>query len=96
MDAGETRQQEAVTWFDKAARQNFPKAQYCLGMMYAKGRGTDRNRVEGYAWFTIAAKAGVTEAEQAMRKLKPRLSAAELEDAARRATQRHESLISGT
>lgn len=47
---------KALEWFLQAAMNNNPLAQYNLGEFYYFGRGTiPSDKVQSYAWFTIAA-----------------------------------------
>ena len=38
-----------------AADQGLPKAQYNLGLMYFEGLGVQRDNVQAYFWFDLAA-----------------------------------------
>jgi TPR repeat protein len=49
---------EAVKWYRKAAEQNYARAQFNLGVSYAKGEGVAKNYVEGYKWVVLAAAQG--------------------------------------
>jgi hypothetical protein len=51
---------EAVKWFRKAAEQGDAKAQFNLGVMYAKGQDVKKTLLAAYAWFTIAVANGYT------------------------------------
>ena len=46
---------EALQWFQLAAEQGHAKAQSNLGAMHALGLGTEKNLVQAYKWFTLAA-----------------------------------------
>ena len=46
---------EAVKYYLKAAGQGFAKAQFNLGLCYAKGEGTTQNDLEAYIWLSLAA-----------------------------------------
>jgi TPR repeat protein len=48
---------EAVKWYRKAAEQGHTEAQFNLGYCYANGQGVGKDKVEAYAWFSMAAKA---------------------------------------
>ena len=54
---------KSVNWLRKAADQNLAKAQYELGMMYAKGRGVTKDEVEAVKWFRKAAEQGLSDAQ---------------------------------
>ena len=45
---------EAAKWFRKAAEQGDAKAQYNLGIMYAKGQGVPQDYVLAYMWSNLA------------------------------------------
>ena len=47
--------EKAVYWFKRAAKLGDPEAQFNLAMMYATGKGAQRNYVQAYAWFKLAA-----------------------------------------
>ena len=46
---------EAVSWFRKAAEQNFPEAERNLGGMYLSGLGVEKDPAEGMKWIRKAA-----------------------------------------
>ena len=46
---------EAVKWFRKAAGQNYPQAQYDLGVCYESGNGVPQNYAEAVQWYRKAA-----------------------------------------
>jgi len=54
---------EAVKWYRKAAEQGHTEAQLNLGYCYANGQGVVKDKVEAYAWFSMAAKADSDAAE---------------------------------
>jgi hypothetical protein len=54
---------EAAYWYEQAARQDYPKAQYNLGLLYEDGRGVKQNYGQAAYWYDKAAKAGFTEAQ---------------------------------
>ena len=45
---------EAVIWYQKAANQGHTQAQINLGVLCAKGMGTEQDSITAYMWFTIA------------------------------------------
>ena len=53
---------EAVEWIRMAAEQDFPRAQYILGLMYNEGIGVKRNKKEALNWATKAYDQGYEEA----------------------------------
>jgi TPR repeat protein len=66
---------EAVTWFRRAAEQDYTMAQHNLGAMYGSGQGVKRDFVQAYKWLNIcAAKSNsgcVTQRDLIAKKLKP-------------------------
>ena len=46
---------EAVTWFRKAAEQNYARAQLNLGLCYDKGDGVAKDELETVKWYRKAA-----------------------------------------
>jgi hypothetical protein len=49
---------EAIKWYRLAADQGEVQAQYNLGVMYAQGRGVQKNYTLAHMWFNLAAKQG--------------------------------------
>ena len=41
----------AYEWFLKAAKQNYPEAQFHVARMYEKGMSVEKNRFEAHKWF---------------------------------------------
>ena len=62
--------EEAVRLYRLAAEQGHARAQHFLGYMYEEGRGVRRDRVEAAAWYRRAADQGVTEAAEALDRLR--------------------------
>lgn len=48
----------AAEWFKRAADYGVKDSQVNIAILYARGDGVDRNLVESYKWFAIAAKNG--------------------------------------
>ncbi len=71
---------EAVVWWLKAAQRGLPEAQYAIGQLYQ-----DRDPVEAYSWFALAAAAGSKDGRSGMNMLAPRMTAAQLAEAQQRA-----------
>jgi len=53
---------KAFAWFQRAAKQNHPGAQYNLAVLYADGTGVAQNYAEAAKWYQIAAEAGYSDA----------------------------------
>ena len=54
----EQNDEEAATWYRKAAQQRHTEAQYNLGVMYQYGSGVEQNNEEAVKWFQKAAEQG--------------------------------------
>ncbi|WP_020558891.1 tetratricopeptide repeat protein [Thiofilum flexile] len=54
---------EAARWYRRAARQNYPRAQYNLALMYEDGRGVEQDYKQAGQWYAQAAKGGFTKAK---------------------------------
>lgn len=46
---------DAITWYQKAAKQESANAQYCLGLCYANGWGVTLNHETAVEWYRKAA-----------------------------------------
>jgi uncharacterized protein len=71
---------EAAVWWLKAAQRGSAEAQFAIGRLYL-----NRDPVEAYSWFALAAAAGDRESAAAMNSLAPRLTAQQLSEAQQRA-----------
>ncbi len=70
----ETRDyQQAANWFLRSARQGYRKAQFRIGVMYARGLGVSRNYTQAYAWLKIAASQGSDKAARYLIKIAPKV-----------------------
>jgi TPR repeat protein len=54
---------EAVRWYRMAAEQGEAKAQFNLGVMYAKGQGVPQDFKEAMQWYYLAAMQGDADAQ---------------------------------
>lgn len=67
---------QAVSWFERSAQQDYAKAQLNLGAMYGGGRGVKRDYVQAYKWLNICAAKGdrkcVAQRDLVAQKLKPK------------------------
>lgn len=54
---------QALVWYQKAANQGFPKAQYNLALLYEDGRGMPQDYRKAGIWYQKAAAAGFAEAQ---------------------------------
>jgi uncharacterized protein len=57
---------EAVRWFRRAAEQEFPSAQFSLGLMYYHGHGVPRDYAETARWWRRAAEQGYANAQSSL------------------------------
>ena len=64
-----------------AAKQNFAAGQYMLAKMIEEGKGTKPNLTHAYVLFTRAAAQKIDDAAKRAEAIKPKLSAAQLEEA---------------
>lgn len=76
-----------LRWLRESARRGYPLAQTSLGVLYLNGDGVPLDRVEAYAWFTLAADQGEADALEAEAALSVELSDEELARAKERATR---------
>jgi len=72
---------EAAKWYRKAADQGNAKAQYHLGLMYAKGRGVPMDYVQALMWFNLAAAQGESLAAKNRDNLAAKMTPAQIERA---------------
>jgi uncharacterized protein len=59
----------AITWYKKAADQNFAEAQFRLGFMYEKGLGAPQSDQDAIAFYKKAASNGNVDAQKALDRL---------------------------
>jgi TPR repeat protein len=72
---------EAAKWFRKAADQNYPAAQYNMGVFYYNGDGVKKDFIEAYKWLLIARATGVAEADALCKRLRSKMATAEISEA---------------
>jgi TPR repeat protein len=78
---------EAAKWFLKAAEQRHLTAMNNLAGAYFYGRGVPQDLVATYMWLSIAASLGDENSKKNLAGLKEKLTAAQLAEAERRASQ---------
>ncbi len=76
-----------LRWLRESAKRGYPLAQTSLGVLYLNGDGVPLDRVEAYAWFTLAADQGEASALEAEGALSIELSEEELTRAKELATR---------
>jgi TPR repeat protein len=54
---------KAIYWYQEAAKNGHPVAQYNLGVLYNDGRGVERNFSEAVKWFSESATQGNSDAQ---------------------------------
>ncbi len=54
---------KACFWYMKSAKQDFPIAQYNLGVYYEKGLGEEKNEKEAFLWYRRSAEQGLAVAQ---------------------------------
>jgi TPR repeat protein len=64
-DFGKYKQRlsSAVSWYNKAAAQNHPEAQYVMGRLYVSGEGVGQNFTEAVRFYELAAAQGHAKAQ---------------------------------
>jgi TPR repeat protein len=78
---------EIATWLRLAAMHGETDAQYNLGFMYEMGIGLVQNNSQAYAWYSISAAQGATDAATARDRIRAKLSPQVLEQAQAQATR---------
>lgn len=73
----------AARYVLRAAKMRYAVAQYRLGELYRDGGVLKVNPIKAYAWFSVAAAAGLSEAGAGQAELAGRLNAADLAEARR-------------
>jgi TPR repeat protein len=76
----------AMAYWRPLARQGRAAAQYNVGRMYFYGQGVEKNLVEAYKWFTLAARKGSSKARVALPILSRQMTPAQLREAKFNAT----------
>jgi len=71
----------AIRLFRPLAEQGNAKAQHLIGLMYHKGEGVARNKVRAFAWFSMAAARGDSQAKEELREVSKTMTAGELSQA---------------
>ena len=73
--------------FKPLAEKGAAQAQNILGDMYDKGQGVPKDYVQAHMWLSLAAAQGVKQATEALGRLTPQMSAAQIEEAQRLASE---------
>lgn len=75
------QKEKAFHWFEKAAKQGDPQAQYRLGEMLLNGEGVKQDKVAAYSWFSLASEQNQPQAIVKQAQLKAELSRSQIEKA---------------
>jgi TPR repeat protein len=78
---------EAAKWFLRSAQQGVDRAQNAIGYCYEIGSGALPDRIEACKWYLLAIAQQEKNAEVNMKRLAPKLTPEELEEAKKRAAQ---------
>ncbi len=83
---GDTAQSyaEAMQYFKSAARSGHTQAQHYVGLMYYKAQGVEKDNIEAYVWFDLAASNGDKVGIVLKLTLKDILTAEQIQEAERR------------
>ena len=74
---GERNRAEALNWLRRAAERGLVDSQYNVARLYENGdEGIARNATEALKWYTIAARAGDQQAQDALTRVSPSAGAA--------------------
>jgi localization factor PodJL len=76
---------EAVRWLLRAAEQGVAEAQALLAARYETGDGTAPSKSRAFGWYSLAAEAGLDDAQGAKKRLAEAFTPGEREDAERAA-----------
>ncbi|MBU2968993.1 hypothetical protein KO527_06500, partial [Pseudoalteromonas sp. C2R02] len=82
----------AAKWMRRAAISGHVKAQYYLGLMFAKGNGLPQSEYHAVTWLTLAESQGMIEAVEAKGKLQRLLCAKQIKDAQTQAANLYEQI----
>jgi hypothetical protein len=72
---------EALKWYRKAAKQNDPKAQHNIGVIYALGLGVPQDNIRAYAWLSLAYSNGYEKSKDTILILNKEMTASEMQQA---------------
>ncbi len=77
-----------LQWYNSAAQQHHPKAQYMLGKLLSEGRLIEQNDEAAFQWLTLAIMNQSEPAQKELAMLTSRLSSEELEQYKKRMMER--------
>ncbi|MGA3112809.1 MAG: tetratricopeptide repeat protein [Syntrophobacteraceae bacterium] len=79
---------EAAKWYRKAAEQGHADAQHDLGVMYLDGEGVPQDFVQAHMWLDLAAAQGDRKSQQLRDEVAGKMTASEIAEAQRLASER--------
>jgi TPR repeat protein len=85
--------EKAFQWYEDAAKQGYPYAQYSLALMYFNGQGVSQDDVAACAWMSLAANQGDKVAVDQLKAIKCRMSKEQVAQAEAMANQLNQMLI---
>ena len=71
----------AAHWYRRGAAAGLARARLNLGVLLARGEGVDKNLVEAWALFELAAAQGLDDAATARNRIEPDMSEAQIAEA---------------
>ena len=78
LEKEDTDYKTAIYWFKHAANRNLADSQFNLAILYQNGVGLEKNLVESYKWFSLAARQGDIDAAARRDKIEKSLKKEEL------------------
>jgi len=82
----------AAKWMRRAAMSGHVRAQYYLGLMFAKGSGLPQSEFHAFTWLALAESQGSIEAVEAIAKLHSHLCTKQIKDARTQAATLYEQI----
>lgn len=75
--------EKALVWFENSAEQDYAKAQFNLGSLYANGQGTSKDLRKGYKWLLLAERGGYKDDQGALQSLTYQMTKEQIAEAQR-------------
>jgi TPR repeat protein len=85
----QARCEESAEWYRKSALQGNPKAMFNLAIMYQRGIGVPKDRINAYAWYLVSGMDGSEEIQEEVKKVLEHATASER----RKAIERTKDII---
>ena len=83
---------EALQWYERAAEQGEPRAQYNLGLMHLNGQGVPPDLVTAYYWVSLSASHGNQHAMEARDYISEKMSVEQIAEGKRRVREYEEQV----